>query len=131
VKDLIRKLLRERSSKKPQWFLDWEELPVEERIKVIEERKEKIKKKIPLMIKFFKDRYGDDLEDIKVVSKMVRYGIESHSTEIPVLYMYFNRADNGTKNDVVSLIHEQFNIEFYFYAIPFDVEFFRKEWESF
>ena len=83
------------------------------------------------MVKFFEEKYGNDLDHISVLSTKRHYGHEDYSMEIPLMLMYFNEANDGTKREVLTVIIEQFNIDYHFYGIPFDIEFYKKKWDRF
>ena len=130
MRELIRRILKERRDT-PEWYEEWEKLPLKQRIAAFEDRKKKILKKIPLMVKFFEEKYGNDLDHISVLSTNRHFASEDYSMEIPLMTMYFNEVTNGTKSDVLAVIIKQFKIDLHFYGIPFDIEFYRKLWDRF
>ena len=94
MRELIRKIIRESSfTAAPQWFKDWEALPVEKRIESIEDRKEYIIKMIPQIIRFFKHNFDDKLKDVSVGEEDAHYGYERYGTQIPKLTFYFKRSE--------------------------------------
>ena len=95
MRELIRKIIRESSfTAAPQWFKDWEALPVEKRIESIEMRKKYIIKMIPkIMI----------VDDEDLIIKLLRTAINRVGYEC----IYAKGGDEAFKiykNQHVSLI---------------------------
>jgi hypothetical protein len=130
MKDLIKKILKESLLDVPNWFREWESLPRDERVEVIEQRKEQYIKLIPKIISLFEKIYGDDLDHISVVDKKVHYSSETYSTTIPNMLFYFNKKQPEAKKQIREYLKSFFNIEYEFYGIPLDFEVFVKEWRK-
>jgi hypothetical protein len=130
MKDLIKKILKESLLDVPNWFREWESLPRDERVEVIEQRKEQYIKLIPKIISLFEKIYGDDLDHISVVDKKVYYSSETYSTTIPNMLFYFNKKQPEVKKQIREYLKSFFNIEYEFYGIPLDFEVFVKEWRK-
>jgi predicted GTPase len=130
MKDLIKKILKESLLDVPDWFREWESLPRDERVEVIEQRKEQYIKLIPKIISLFEKIYGDDLDHISVVDKKVYYSSETYSTTIPNMLFYFNKKQTEVKKQIREYLKSFFNIEYEFYGIPLDFEVFVKEWRK-
>ena len=125
MRELIRKIIRESSfTAAPQWFKDWEALPVEKRIESIEMRKKYIIKMIPKIIKFFKHNFGDKLKDVSVEEEGAYYGHELYSTQIPKLTFYFKQSEmeENPYHEIAEDLSNFFNIDYLYYAIPLSVK---------
>lgn len=128
MRNLIKRILNEERNL-PQWYAEWVSLPREDRIKGIEDRKKKILKILPTMIKFFEEKYGDNLEEVLVHEKGVHYGNESHSTSYPLLIFYFSNADGKITHEIQNDMENFFNIDISYYGIPLDFEVYTKTWQ--
>jgi hypothetical protein len=143
VKELIRKILRESmniSPDAPDWVKKFHELPKEERIEFIENNKKRIEKLTPVIIKFFKEKYGDYLDRIDVGEHKTYYGSEGHSMNEVQYKFYFNEIDkiNNDNNireiyahQIIRYLKDYFNIDVEFYGVPLSLKFFVKTWREF
>lgn len=114
----------------PQWLKDWEALPDEERRKSIDDRREHILSVLPVMKDFFVDKFGDDLDYIKIKEKGVHYAYEKHSVQSFVMVFYFNNPPQNVKREVLDDIKNFFSLDITYYGFPLDVEFYYKKWEK-
>lgn len=122
--------LREATNSAPEWFKKWSALSKDERISSIEKRKEDILKKIPKMIKFFEEVYGDKLNHIEVTAKKTMLGNEMYSIEVPKLIFYFDKIEGPINivKEISDYVVNFFNIEHEFYGVPFEFEVMKKTW---
>lgn len=138
MQHLIRKILRESGQipdDAPEWVKRFNKLPKEDRIKDIENRKDKIENLMPNIINFFEDRFGDELEKIVINQKKVHYGSELYSTEKLVINFYFYEPSQMFPrakyyNEVVRDLINFFNIDITYYGMPLDIEIYVKKREK-
>ena len=129
MKDLIRKILREGMQIKddaPDWVKKFNKLPREERIKDFEKRKVEMKKIIPIIVKYFKEKFGEELVDIKVGEKRVYLGNEDYSTgKILLEFKISDLVDNPHKvvREINRDLNNFFNIDQTYYGSPLETEF--------
>ena len=118
VENIIRKILKEYSSAP--------EGSKEERIIEIEKRKEHIDRILPLMIKLFEEKFGDDLVKIEVDDKKVQYGNELYSTTIKNLKFFFSdKAKQNYRKEIYRDINSFFGIDITYYGVPLYVEIYK------
>ena len=106
MKDLIKKILKEGmriSPDAPDWVEKFHNLPKEERIEFIENNKKRIEKLTPVIIKFFKEKYGNSLDRIDVGEHKTYYGSEGHSMNEVQYKFYFNKI-NIDNNPIIQEI---------------------------
>ena len=122
MEDIIRKILREMDNSN------------EDRIKNIEDKKKYIKKLLPIIIKFLKDSFSEDLLDIEVITKKVHYGVENYSTEEYLLKFYFNEIPKehefNMRRTIIRNLDNMFNINITRYGVPLDLEIYVKTWKK-
>ena len=122
MEDIIRKILREIDNSN------------EDRIKNIEDKKKYIKKLLPIIIKFLKDSFSEDLLDIEVITKKVHYGVENYSTDEYLLKFYFNKIPKehefNMRRTIIRNLDNMFNINITRYGVPLDLEIYVKTWKK-
>jgi hypothetical protein len=129
MKELIKKILIEQGYKKRNWYEEWEYLPVEERIEEIKRRKEHIVELLPLMIKFFENKFGSKLKNLEVLYFPVKFAHENYVENVPYLSFNFNWSKlpivSGEKirHTIHDDIKNYFGIPIEYYGIPLNVRF--------
>ena len=120
-------------SNTPDWVEKFHNLPTEQRIEFIENKKKYIEKYIPRIIEFFEEKYGDYLNRVEVGEKGVYYGSENYSTKEVLLKFFFNDVDDNVAERLYGLelqvrkdIKNFFNIDLEYYGVPLDLEFYIK-----
>jgi uncharacterized protein YbcC (UPF0753/DUF2309 family) len=142
MKDLIKKILKEGmriSPDAPDWVEKFHNLPKEERIEFIENNKKRIEKLTPVIIKFFKEKYGNSLDRIDVGEHKTYYGSEGHSMNEVQYKFYFNKIniDNNPiiqeidRHQIIKYLKDYFDIHLEFYGVPLSLKFFVKTWREF
>ena len=122
------------SNDAPEWVHAFHEMSKEERIVQIEKNKKHIKKLLPKIIEFFKNKFGDDLVHLFVKERKTYYGNESYSTDRIVLdFRFSDKTPEVTKlkREVYNDLRSFFNIEVEYYGTPLDLEFHKAVWEKF
>lgn len=126
MRNLIRKILRENFSD-PEWVDRFNKMNREERIEFIESKKAYIEKILPKIEKFFKLKYKENLDNIQIIKRKVKYGHENHVTEAFRIKLYFSNTDNNfsTKKLIYLYLSSVFGLDVEYYGIPLDVEFYQ------
>ena len=83
-----------------------------------------------MMKSFFFDKFGDDLDHIKIKEKKVHYAHENHSTTSIVMVFFFNDPPLNYRREVLDDIKNFFSLDITLYGFPLDVEFYYKKWEK-
>jgi len=131
MKDIIKRILREEYSDDEMYDSKGSYLSKEERIAIIEKRKEYILKVIPKMIKFFEKKYSGYLEKIEVDQKKVFLGSEQHMIVEPQMNFYFSElpdSEDFTRATIYNMLKDFFNIKLNQYGTPFNFQIFKKTW---
>ena len=123
----------------PDWVEKFHNLPKEERIEFIENNKKRIEKLTPVIIKFFKEKYGNSLDRIDVGEHKTYYGSEGHSMNEVQYKFYFNKIniDNNPiiqeidRHQIIKYLKDYFDIHIEFYGVPLSLKFYVKTWREF
>lgn len=123
----------------PDWVEKFHNLPKEERIEFIENNKKRIEKLTPVIIKFFKEKYGNSLDRIDVGEHKTYYGSEGHSMNEVQYKFYFNKINNDNnpiiqeidRHQIIKYLKDYFDIHIEFYGVPLSLKFFVKTWREF
>jgi hypothetical protein len=140
MKELIRKILHEAiqiGPDTPDWVEKFHDLSREERIEFIKDYKKRVERLIPMIVDFFKSKYGDSLKKIEVGEKRAHFGNEQFSIEKPLLKFYFdfsgmNRDSNWgilNKREIFRDLRFYFNIDMSYYGTPLEYEVYQMTWE--
>lgn len=128
MEEIIRKILREFDDSTEN------ELTNIDKILKIEDDREYITKLLPVIIKFFKDSFKDDLFEIEVSNKKIFYASTSHSGDSYILNFKFNQIPEKNKHNIrrtiVNKLNSIFNINIMKYGVPLDIEIYVKSWKK-
>jgi hypothetical protein len=104
-----------------------------ERINNIKYNKEYVEKLLPMIVKFFEQRFKDNLDKVEVKSNGVSYGNENFSTESFKLVFYFNQIPEDSKfsvrKEIITYLINMFGIDVTRYGIPLSITVLVKEWK--
>jgi len=110
MKDLIKKILREGmqiSDDAPDWVKEFHTLPREGRIEIIKKNKRQIEKLLPRIVEFFE------------------------SILLQFFFHHKTRSVGTLKKEIISDLKSFFNLDYDYYGMPLDLEFFKATWERF
>ena len=104
----------------------------------IQKNKKRIEKLLPRIVEFFESKLGDDLVQLKISNEEgVRgrhYGHENYTTNSVLLQFFFHhktRSVGTLKKEIISDLKSFFNLDYDYYGMPLDLEFFKATWERF
>ena len=122
MEEIIRKILREMDDS------------TEDKIRNIEDKRRYIAKLLPVIVKFFKDTFKDDLFEIEVVDKKIHYASINLSMDTYLLMFKFNQIPKenefNMRRTILKKLENIFNIDITRYGVPLDIEIYVKSWKK-
>jgi hypothetical protein len=122
MEEIIRKILREMDDS------------TEDEIRNIEDKRRYIAKLLPVIVKFFKDTFKDDLFEIEVVDKKIHYASIKLSMDTYLLMFKFNQIPKenefNMRRTILKKLENIFNIDITRYGVPLDIEIYVKSWKK-
>jgi hypothetical protein len=122
MEEIIRKILREMDDS------------TEDEIRNIEDKRRYIAKLLPVIVKFFKDTFKDDLFEIEVVDEKIHYASIKLSMDTYLLMFKFNQIPKenefNMRRTILKKLENIFNIDITRYGVPLDIEIYVKSWKK-
>jgi len=83
----------------------------------------------PKILKYFKNKYGDELMKIDVDSVEVLFGQEDLRMEIPQLQFYFSESVINRTEEIFSDLKNIFDIDMKSYGVPLSIRIYEQTWK--
>jgi hypothetical protein len=107
------------------WRDDSFDTPVQD----IRGMKEYVEGVSPKILKYFKNKYGDELMKIDVDSTEVLFGQEDLRMEIPQLQFYFSESVINRTEEIFSDLKNIFDIDMKSYGVPLSIRIYEQTWK--
>jgi len=91
--------------------------------------KEYIESILPKILKYFKNKYGDELVKIDVDKTEVLFGYEDLRMEIPQLQFYFSESVINRTEEIFNDLKNIFDIDMKSYGVPLSIRVYEQTWK--
>ena len=105
------------------------EISMEDGAQEIRRKKKYVEKVIPMILKYFKTKYKEELSKINVESVFVKFGEENLILDIPRLEFYFNGSLVNRAQDIINDLRDVFDIDLIKYGYPLGLRVYEQTWK--
>lgn len=103
-------------------------LPKEERIEKIKSNYRELEELLPVIIRFLKLRFRDEISKIVVTNKRIYYGHEDYSSDSFLINVVFkNNKKPIPRFRTFTMINDFMGVNLNEYGVPMDIEYYNNE----
>jgi hypothetical protein len=107
----------------------WRDDSFDTSVQDIQGMREYVESILPKILKFFKNKYGDELVKIDVDKTEVLFGHEDLRMEIPQLQFYFSESVINRTEEIFNDLRNIFDIDMKSYGVPLSIRIYEQTWK--
>jgi hypothetical protein len=107
----------------------WRDDSFDTSVQDIHGMKEYVESILPKILKFFKNKYNDELAKIDVGRTEILFGQEDLRLEIVELQFYFSKSEINRTKEIFNDLRDIFDIDMTNYGAPLSIRVYEQTWK--